>query len=270
MRETTPPMRRTGGSPRLRIMGEIDVSGTVQPLSDQQTAVIAVLQCCGPIGRSGLINALWDGVAISDQRVANLMAEVRAKIGREHLPDPVDGRYRLVGIQTDLHRFVDEIHSLTAAPQPLDAVGLTRLRRVTALVRGVPLSGRQGRNWAWLDHRPGLVSYAEATIADGAQQLSALAQGSGDTATATAALEAGLLGCPFDEALIGRLVELYINQRRPGTAARAVDAWERGIRRLDCGEPSPGPRKRLRAAARSLSDDQAVAIGSAVTTRLPR
>jgi hypothetical protein len=108
------------------------------------------------------------------------------------------------------------------------------------------------------------MTYAEATIADGVQQLSALAQGSGDVALATAALEAGLLACPLDESLIGRLVELYIDQRRPGTASRVVEAWERGVRRLECGEPSLGPRQRLVQAA------QAVAIGSAVTTRFPK
>lgn len=238
------------GGPELVIMGEIHVRGTTDPLSDQQVAMVTVLQCCGPIARTGLIEALWDGAAISDQRVANLMAEVRSKLGRHHLPDPVDGRYRLVDIQTDLHRFEDTVRALTVAPQPLGPAALGQLQAAYRLIRGLPLSGRRGRHWTWLDQRAGLMSYAEAAIADGVQQLSALAVGAGDLTAAAGALEAGLLACPFDEELIGRLVELYVDQRRPGSASRALEAWERGIRRLECGEPSPHPRRRLLAAAR--------------------
>lgn len=250
--------------PQLRIMGEVDVDRTRRPLSDQQVALVAFLQCCGPVGRSAVVQAIWDGDRISDQRVANLLAEVRSKLGRRHLPDPVGGQYRLVGIETDLHRFEDSIRSLTEAPQPLGPAGLARVRDTVGLIRGLPMTAGPGKHWGWLDQRPGLMTYAEAAIADGVQQLSALASGSGDDGVATAALEAGLVACPFDEALIGRLVELYIDQRRPGTASRVIDAWERGVRRLECGEPSPRPRQRL------LRATQAVAIGSAVTTRLPR
>jgi hypothetical protein len=265
MKEQTRSVRRTlEPAPQLRIMGEIEVMGTQRPLSDQQVALVAFLQCCGPVGRSSVVQAVWAGERISSQRVANLLAEVRSKLGRDRLPDPVDGRYRLVGIETDLHWFEDSVRRLTEEPQPLGPAGLARLRDTYGLIRGLPMSGREGKHWAWLDERPGLMTYAEATIADGVQQLSALAQGSGDVALATAALEAGLLACPLDESLIGRLVELYIDQRRPGTASRVVEAWERGVRRLECGEPSLGPRQRLVQAA------QAVAIGSAVTTRFPK
>jgi hypothetical protein len=79
MKEQTRSVRRTlEPAPQLRIMGEIEVMGTQRPLSDQQVALVAFLQCCGPVGRSSVVQAVWAGERISSQRVANLLAEVRS------------------------------------------------------------------------------------------------------------------------------------------------------------------------------------------------
>lgn len=253
------------GPPYLRIMGEVDVRGIERTLSDQQVALVAFLYSCGPVSRNSLVQAVWDGQRISGQRVANLVAEVRSKIGRRHLPDPDGGLYQLLGVETDLDRFEHAVSAVTAEPLQLHGpLGLDRLADAYRLIRGVPMTTGNGKHWAWLDERQGLITRAESTIVEGCHRLADLACQMGEKTIAAAILEAGLLACPFDEELTTSLVDLYVKQRRPGTANRLVAAWERKIRRLGCGEPSLGPREQLLVAA------QAVASGSAVTTRLPR
>lgn len=41
------------------------------------------------------------------------------------------------------------------------------------------------------------------------------------------------------------LTEVYMAAGKPGQARRVVEAWEDKVSRLDCGEPSNEPRKRL-------------------------
>ena len=76
-------------------------------------------------------------------------------------------------------------------------------------------------------------------------RLARLEQAQGNLDEAIWACERGLMASPTDETLIILLTETYLAQGKRGLANRLVDNWEDKISRLDCGEPSDAPRRRL-------------------------
>ena len=85
----------------------------------------------------------------------------------------------------------------------------------------------------------------EALVADAAARLAELALEIGNTEGARVACEKGLLASPTDVTLVTLLTEVYMSQGKPGLARRLVEGWEDKIGRMECGEPSDEPRKRL-------------------------
>lgn len=255
-------------SMRLNLIGEVRLTtaagGDGPTLSGHQLSLVTFLRCCGPATRTAITDALWDGRPISARRVANLIAEVRAAIGRSRLPEQLDGRYQLNGIDTDADRFHRLVVAASEAASGDDPARLAVAATAAGdLLRGVPFAVGAGHHWTWLEHRPGLVAEVEATVSAGVAQLAGLALATGNPRLAGTVLEAGLLACPWEEDLVVMLAEVYLNQRRPGLACRLIDGWESRVRRLGFGEPSTGPRERLIKAGQT-------SIGSAVTTKLPR
>ena len=128
--------------------------------------------------------------------VTNLLAEVRGRIGRWHLPEAEGGRYRLVGVTTDLARF--ELAAAEAARSPGPGPD-RRLTEAMELVAGVPLSGPQLRYWSWVDDHVDLATRIEVLVADAAAGLALRLRAAGDGATAAKVCERGLLAAPLDE-----------------------------------------------------------------------
>ncbi len=226
----------------VSLLGEIEVRGVDEELTSQQLSLISFLAFRGSSPRDTIIDALWDGQAISKSRFPNLLAETRARIGRHHFPEARDGRYGLRGVTTDLARF--EAGLETARAQDGDDVRDT-LRSILALVRGTPLTAPSRRFWTWVADHSHEAARVEAMVADTAVWLATIEQERGDLEAATWSCERGLAASPIDETLVITLTEVYLARGRIGLARRLVDDWEDRIGRLDCGEPSDEPRRRL-------------------------
>ncbi|MEM7274559.1 MAG: hypothetical protein AAF547_15845 [Actinomycetota bacterium] len=262
----------------LRVLGRVELSGQQRPLTAQQLSFVALLVTSGPVGRSAIVDALWDGRRISDRRVANLIGDVRSVLGRTHLPEPTDGRYRILGIGTD----VDRVRAIGAAAahrdrdrpdrpsaedeRPVGAGGPVELAELAdhlaGMLRGVPFGDLVGRHWTWVDDRPALVFEAEEAVVEATRAVTARLVDAGQPTPAVRLVQAAVACCPDAVELTTDLVGLHLLAGRPRAARLVVEAWEGRIARLGCGPAPDGPRLALRGGQASS--------GSAVTTRLPR
>jgi nucleoid-associated protein YgaU/DNA-binding SARP family transcriptional activator len=241
--ETEPPSGERGSSSfiRIRVLGDVVAEGAPE-LTSQQLSMLTFLACHGSASKAALIDGLWDGQMISQSRFPNLLAEVRARIGRQHLPESRDGRYQLQGVITDLAEFERLVRS---AHKQDDAEAVVTLRQAMELVRGMPLTAPGRRFWSWVGDETHMAARIEALLADTAAKLARLEQAEGRFERVIWACERGLAASPTDETLVIVLTETYLAQGKPGLARRLVETWEDKISRLDCGEPSDEPRKRL-------------------------
>ncbi|MEM8924313.1 MAG: hypothetical protein AAGD35_12495 [Actinomycetota bacterium] len=226
----------------VRVLGPVEVEGTDAELTSQQLSIVAYLACHGPVSRAMVIDALWDGQVISQSRLPNLLTELRARLGRNHLPEAREGRYALAGVGTDLARFERGVREAQGA-EP-DRAALI-LRPLLELVRGVPFTPPGRRFWSWVADESHLAARVEALVADTALRLAVVERRLGRLERAEWACQQGLLASPTDESLVVALTEIYVEQGRGGSARRLVEGWEDTISRLDCGEPSDQPRRRL-------------------------
>ncbi|MEZ5409608.1 MAG: LysM peptidoglycan-binding domain-containing protein [Acidimicrobiales bacterium] len=226
----------------MRVLGPVDVVGLDTELTSQQLSLLCYLACNGPTNRATLIDALWDGQVISQSRFPNLLAELRARIGRHHFPEARDGRYQLAGVTTDLDQF-ERAFQLANRQDP--AAAAATLGTVMDLVRGVPLTVPSSRYWTWVGDQTHFAARVEAMVADAAARLARIELDRGLLESAQRACEQGLLASPTDETLVVTLTEVYMAAGKPAQARRVVEAWEDKVSRLDCGEPSNEPRKRL-------------------------
>jgi DNA-binding SARP family transcriptional activator len=235
--------REAGGEPAIfiRVLGEVEAEGA-SPLTSQQLSLLCFLACNGPSSRTAIVEALWDGQVISQSRFLNLLAETRARIGRNHFPEVRDGRYGLRGVSTDLAWFERELAEARFQDPPGAAA---RLRSGLQLVRGVPFTPPASRFWSWVGDTTHYAARIEATVADTAARLAQLELEAGDLDGARWACEKGLLASPTDEVLVTQLTEIYMRMAKPSSARRLVESWEDRISRMECGEPSDEPRKRL-------------------------
>ena len=253
--ESPPPDGRTAArpapdepAPEIRVLGPVELVGLDIDLTSQQLALVTYLACHPSASRDDIVDALWDGQVISKSRFPNLLAETRARIGREHLPEASEGRYRIDGIGTDLARLERAVAQTSDGDVEGDARPL--LRSALQLVRGVPFTPPSLRFWAWAANRGHIAARVESTIADIAARLAREEQADGAYDGARWACEQGLLASPADETLVTILTEVYLALGKPALAMRLVESWEEEIARLDCGEPSAEPRRRLRGGRR--------------------
>ena len=226
----------------VRVLGPVQVAGLDVELTSQQLSLLCYLACNGATNRATLIDALWDGQVISQSRFPNLLAELRARIGRHHFPEARDGRYQLAGVTTDLDQFE---RGVQLANRQDPAAAAATLGAVMALVRGVPLTVPSSRYWTWVGDQTHFAARVEAMVADAAARLARVELDRGCLDAAQLACEHGLLASPTDETLVVTLTEVYMAAGKPAQARRVVEAWEDKVSRLDCGEPSNEPRKRL-------------------------
>ncbi|MGF1597612.1 MAG: LysM peptidoglycan-binding domain-containing protein [Acidimicrobiales bacterium] len=232
----------TDRSITVSVLGEVEAHGLDHELTSQQLSLLCFLACNGPSTRPAIIEALWDGQAISESRFPNLLAETRSRVGRDHLPEMADGRYQVVGVQTDLDRLE---RSVTASRQLEPTEAAAELWSALALVRGVPFTPPARRFWTWTEVNGKFAARVEAMVADAAAHLASLELEAGRLDAAREGCERGLMASPDDVTLVTLLTEIHMAAGRPGLARRLVDGWEDRISRLDCGEPSEEPRSRL-------------------------
>jgi hypothetical protein len=226
----------------VRVLGDITVEGLAEPLTAQQLSLLCFLACNGPSTRSAITEALWNGQAISKSRFLNVLAETRARVGRNHIPEVRDGRYQVSGVATDLARFERAV----AAAQRLEGrAAAAKLRTGLDLVAGVPFTAPESRFWSWVGDASRHSARVEAAVADSAARLARIEREVGDLEGARWACERGMLASPTDETLVVLLTEIYLEMGKSGSAHRLVDAWEEKISRMECGDPSDEPRKRL-------------------------
>jgi len=226
----------------VRVLGPVEVAGLDTELTSQQLSLLCYLACNGPSNRATLIDALWDGQVISQSRFPNLLAELRARIGRHHFPEARDGRYQLAGVTTDLDQFE---RGVQLANRQDPATAAATLGALLELVRGVPLTVPSSRYWTWVGDQTHFAARVEAMVADAAARLARIELDRGHLEAAQHACERGLVASPTDETLVVTLTEVYMAAGKPGQARKVVEAWEDKVSRLDCGEPSNEPRKRL-------------------------
>jgi DNA-binding SARP family transcriptional activator len=226
----------------VRVLGPVDVVGLSSELTSQQLSLLTYLACNGSSTRASLVDALWDGQVVSPGRFPNLLAELRARAGRHHVPEAHDGRYELVAVTTDLERFE---RGVALANRQDSGSAVATLRSVLELVRGVPLMAPSPRFWSWVGDQTHFAARLEAMVADTAARLARLEQEQGHLEGARWACDQGLLASPTDETLVTTLTEVYVSAGKPGLARRLVEGWEERISSMECGEPSYEPRRRL-------------------------
>lgn len=243
---TEDPTPQASGEPiaaEIGVLGRVELVGLDIELTSQQLSLLTFVACHPDATRDTIVEALWDGQAISKRRFPNLLAETRAKVGRNVFPEAREGRYRLVGIGTDLNRFeqlVDE-----AANAATDGDAARWLRDALTLVRGVPFTPPSARFWSWVTDRGHVAARLESVAADTAARLARIELADRDSGAARWACEQGLLASPADQTLVTILAEIYVQAGKSALATRLVDTWEDHIRSLGCGEPSVEPRERL-------------------------
>ncbi len=254
----------------LRVLGPVDVTGVTQALSSQQLAMLAYLACVGPARRETLIDAVWGGQPISAARFANLLSQIRSVIGREHLPATATGRYRLIGVPTDLDLLSAAVQRSgsargavsTGRAEPRVEVGVevsaeTRAEVSTAeartevaaedelagleaafgLVRGPVFDVSGERSWWWLDGHPEVVAHAEAAVGQVAIRLVTVLRDRGELDRARHVCDRALACSPLDRDLILALEGLHRAQGRPAAAHRLVERWRLQVERLTGEDP---------------------------------
>ena len=225
-----PTSAATEAELEIRVLGGIEVVGLDEDPTSQQLSLLTFLACHPGATRDAIVDALWDGQTISESRFPNLLAETRGRVGRDHLPDANESRYRLNGIGTDLDRFEQLVKQATGAEEQPAA---SLLRSALDLVRGVPFTPPARRFWSWVGDHGHVAARVESAIADAAARLARFEQHAGRLDEARWACERGLAASPADRALVTILTEVYVSLGKPALAARLVETWEERIERLD-------------------------------------
>ena len=215
----------------VRLLGPVSVDGPVGTLKPQQLAMLAYLAVYPNATGDALRDAVWRGKPPSQERFLNAIHELRRALGAEHLPPSADGRYRLVGVTSDLAYLREH---LTEGPD--DPI---RLRRALDLVSGVPFSydTRHRRHFTWVDHH-NHTSNTERVVGDAAHHLAAIALDDGDAQLAAWAAQQGLLASPANETLTGDLMTAHLAAGDTRTAEHVLAEYERTLDELGLDDSS--------------------------------
>lgn len=187
----------------VRVLGVPNVP--TRPMLNRRELVLAVYLACkgGAISASSVQDAVWNGRAVQDKTLWNLVARTRSTLGsfddgRPVLPqaDRTDNTLHLAdGVSTDTdllrERYERALHLPADQAIPLLVDGLD-------LVEGPPFDA-PGYDWA--HHTLQLVAEASDLIERATLHLVNLATASDDVDTARHAIVQGLRGLPGNEAL---------------------------------------------------------------------
>ncbi|MEY2422052.1 MAG: hypothetical protein QOI95_2119 [Acidimicrobiaceae bacterium] len=233
---TTPERVDDGNSqdnpPTVFVLGAVRVEHP-GGLTPQQAAMLSFLAVNGPATADALQHAVWAGRRPAKKRFANAIHELRRIVGTDHLPPSADGRYRLVGLASDLDLLEQRLATARTADAPSAA-----LRSALELVTGPPLTyeGRHRQHYTWVDFG-NHASRLEAIIGDAAHELSTTACESGDTSTAEWAARQGLFASPTNETLVGDLIAAHVAAGDRSTATKVLTEYEGALDDMGAGEP---------------------------------
>lgn len=216
---------------RVGLLGPVDVAVGGAALTPQQRALLAFLAASPGVHREAVIDALWDGRAVSDSRFLNLMSETRRRVGRRYLPEASSGHYRLADADIDVDRF--RRYRAAAASAADDGTAMAALQRALGLVRGEPLGTPGGRYWNWASERIHQVAEITSDVVDVGTELGARAVACEDAALAIWAYRQTLRASPFDERLFTELMGVHRSIGQLGMARRLREIWEANARRLN-------------------------------------
>ena len=152
---------------------------------------------------SGVQDAIWNGKAVQDKTLWNLVSRTRSSLGVLANGDLVmpqadrqSNSLRLAGgVRTDLDVFRDR-YELALTSSPVTAIAL--LARALDLIEGPPFDAA---GYDWVHHTHQLVAEASDLIERATELLVTLTSEQGDVETARHALVQGLRGLPGNEVL---------------------------------------------------------------------
>ena len=163
-------------------------------VDDVQTALY-------PIGGSGK--------DVARATFLNYVSEARKAIGARHLPEAVDGGYRLVDVSTDWDEFQALAKSFpSASTEEQLRIGAAAMD----LIRDQPFTGELTRNFEWV-YSERIVSHMQRVIAEFAFAFSSKQIRANDMAGAEATLRKGLLVAEASTTLWEQLTDVMLEHR---------------------------------------------------------
>jgi DNA-binding SARP family transcriptional activator len=262
------PLRRTGVTKRavdgqwivrVRLLGSFEVEGVPERQlgSRKGRTVLKLLALArgAPVPVDRIADVLWgdDQPSRPADQVGVLVSRLRGVLGAERIARS-DAGYALVADWID----VEEVVALGAASAEALAAGRLGAARAAAdaalaLVRG-PLLPDEDGPWAETERRA-----VQAAVTRILRLAVDAAVAAGDHGAAAALAEQGLLGDPYDEAVLRALMEAHLAAGRP---ASALAAYARARNRLaeDLGVPPTADTEAVYLRALAAADgDQAPA-----------
>jgi hypothetical protein len=200
--ELVPPFLRILGPVCMEVASGIDIG----PRKAPATELIAFIAFNPGAKPNRITENLWYGRDVTEKSRRELVSRTRNWLGESpdgmsHLPrfwyssdgdrlDEDTAGYRLDGVRTDWHRFVELV-----GPRAREA-STEDLLAALSLVRGRPFQDAPSRRYGWADD---LIHEMSAAIVDVAHEVAHRALTTGDIPTARLAARIGRLADPVDE-----------------------------------------------------------------------
>ena len=189
--EFNPPLGRCGDPARAFLVYLALHTERPRSVDDAQTALY-------PLGANGK--------DVARATFLNYVSEARKAIGAAHLPEAVDGAYRLVNVTTDW----DEFQSLVKRFG--ESSGEEQIRAgvaAMALVRDQPFTAELTRHFEWT-HEERIIAHMQRVISDFAFALSSKQIRANDMAGAEATLRRGLKVAEASTSLWEQLTDVML------------------------------------------------------------
>ena len=223
------PFPSVSAKVHIAVLGPVEINGTVRAFRRLAARDLVVYLACHRRGvrTAQWVEAVWPGRRVSPSTVHSTVSDARRAIGSDGAGHPKIVRQAgLLRLDDSVVTDVEEFADLAADGDPL--VGM----RALEMVRGVPLSGLRGGDWAVFD---GTQARVEALVVEAALTTAERLVAAGDPGSAELAVRQALIACPYDERLYRSLLGAVAAQ---GNRVR-LRATMTQLRVLT-GEPSGG------------------------------
>lgn len=224
---------------RIHIIGHLEVEGIAEHdlgsrKGRQVLKALAVAECA-PVRVDALVEVLWPDrpPARPHDQVGVLVSRLRAVVGNERI-ERTDAGYRLLADWLDVTELRERSAEATAAlTDGRVATARAAAAAAISIVRGELLADEDGD---WVE---GVRAEVLALVANARRVAVEAAAAAGDLATAVRDAEAALARDPYDERLVGLLMQAHAASGRTGSALAAYAALrERLVEDLGV---APGP-----------------------------